>query len=139
MQKKYAEDVQFVMVYLREAHPTDGWAMGEASKVADPIDLATRSDVAARCCTELSFDFPVVVDTMDDATAVRWAAWPERLFVIGVDGRIAYTGDSGPFGFNPSRAYGGMNGNKAGVCLESFLDAWLPTHRKRPDLRNIPR
>lgn len=29
-----------------------------------------------------------------------YAAWPERLYVIGTDGRIAYKGGMGPFEFD---------------------------------------
>lgn len=125
MQQEFQEQVQFVLVYLREAHPKGGWEMSDWSVLEDPTDLAARTAVAAHCCKELKFDSPIVVDTMDDDTAVRWSGWPERLFVVSSEGKIAYTGDMGPFGFNPSVAYPGFNGNKAGLCLESFLDAYL--------------
>jgi hypothetical protein len=44
---------------------------------------------------------PCVVDDMDDTADNAYAAWPERLFVVGADGRIAYAGGQGPFGFSP--------------------------------------
>ncbi len=30
-----------------------------------------------------------------------YAAWPERLYVVGTDGRIIYKGGMGPFYFDP--------------------------------------
>ena len=42
---------------------------------------------------------PCVVDSMDNAFDKAYAAWPERLFVVGVDGKIAYAGGQGPFEF----------------------------------------
>lgn len=30
--------------------------------------------------------------------------WPERIDIIGTDGRILYKGDVGPFGFHPEEA-----------------------------------
>ena len=36
---------------------------------------------------------------MDNAVDKAYAAWPERLFVVGVDGKIAYAGGQGPFEF----------------------------------------
>ncbi len=125
MQERFKDQVQFVCVYLREAHPKGGWEMSDWSVLADPASHAERMNVAAHGCKELKFDFPVVVDTMDDATAVRWCGWPERLFLITMQGRIAYTGEMGPFGFNPSIAYPGYDGEKAGICLEEFLDAYI--------------
>ena len=29
------------------------------------------------------------------------AAWLERIYIFDTNGRIAYKGDMGPFGFNP--------------------------------------
>ncbi len=126
MQKRFGDQAQFVMVYLREAHPKGGWEMSDWSVLTDPSSLEARSEVAAHCCSKLGFDFPVVVDSMDDAVSVRWSGWPERLFVVSREGRIAFTGEMGPFGFNPSVAYPGFNGRKAGPCLETFLEAYLP-------------
>ena len=31
-----------------------------------------------------------------------YAAWPERLYLIGVDGRVVYAGGRGPHGFSPA-------------------------------------
>ncbi|MEE3000136.1 MAG: deiodinase-related protein, partial [Pseudomonadota bacterium] len=31
----------------------------------------------------------------------KYAGWPERLYVIGSHGNIAYAGDMGPMGFDP--------------------------------------
>jgi hypothetical protein len=38
---------------------------------------------------------------MDNAADELYAGWPERLYVIGADGRIAYKGKTGPFGYHP--------------------------------------
>ena len=42
------------------------------------------------------------VDEMDDKVMVTYAAWPERLYLVGKDGRIAYAGAPGPAGFSPT-------------------------------------
>ena len=51
--------------------------------------------------TRLALTLPALVDEMDDAVSEAWAAMPERLYVVGRDGRIAYKGDLGPLGFDP--------------------------------------
>ena len=43
-----------------------------------------------------------LVDEMDDSVAKDYAAMPERLYLIGRDGRIAYQGGMGPMYFRPS-------------------------------------
>lgn len=49
----------------------------------------------------LSLELPALVDEMDDAVAAAYGAMPERLYVVGRDGRIAYKGGLGPMLFDP--------------------------------------
>lgn len=95
----------FLAVYVREAHPSDEWQMqaneSEGVLFKQPTTLPQRCDVASRCCETLSITMPMVVDSMDNAVDEMYAGWPERLYVIGADGRIAYAGGRGPMGFKP--------------------------------------
>ena len=45
---------------------------------------------------------PLVVDTIDDRVGHAYSAMPDRLYVIDRDGRVAYQGGRGPFGFKPA-------------------------------------
>ena len=45
---------------------------------------------------------PVVVDEIDDAVASAYGALPDRLYLIGRGGNIAFQGDPGPWGFQPA-------------------------------------
>jgi len=47
---------------------------------------------------------PILVDGMENAASIAFAAWPERIYVVGRDGRIIYSGAPGPYGFDPSEA-----------------------------------
>lgn len=51
--------------------------------------------------TRLGIKLPAVVDRFDDAVEHAYSGWPDRLYVIGRDGRIAYKSRPGPFGFKP--------------------------------------
>jgi hypothetical protein len=120
------------MVYIREAHSTDGWSIEESgwSIIADAQNAPERSAAAAQTCSLLKLPFPVVVDTMDDAVATRWSGWPERLFVIDAEGRVAYVGAQGPWGFWPlaAKAPYGQGGEHAfdhGEPLDRFLENHL--------------
>jgi hypothetical protein len=93
-------------VYVREAHPTDGWRMASNDRVgivvAQPRTTPERTAVAAHCCTALKISMPLVVDTLDDRVGHAYSGMPDRLYVVGRDGRVVYKGGRGPFGFNPA-------------------------------------
>ena len=42
-----------------------------------------------------------VIDGIDNTVADVYGGWPDRLYLVGADGRIAYQGGPGPFGFKP--------------------------------------
>jgi hypothetical protein len=99
----YADRVAFFLVYVREAHPEDGWVLADNRRqgiaIDDPADAAARGEVAAACAGRYAIDIPVLVDDVDDAVARRYGGWPDRLALIGRDRRIAYIGGPGPSGF----------------------------------------
>ena len=39
------------------------------------------------------------MDGLDDGVGLAYGAWPDRLYVIDRDGRVAYKSRAGPFGF----------------------------------------
>ena len=51
---------------------------------------------------KMALEIPALVDEMDDAVAAAYAAMPERLYLVGRDGRIAYQGGMGPMFFRPT-------------------------------------
>jgi hypothetical protein len=108
MYQSHKDRVAFLFVYVREAHPVDGWQVD--SNVTDgvlfekPRTDERRREIARACCDRLKLTMPCAVDGLDNAVDDLYAAWPERVFIIGVDGRIAYAGDQGPWGFKPDDA-----------------------------------
>jgi hypothetical protein len=70
--------------------------------VEDPTTLEERRKVADVCLSKLALKgIPALVDTLDDAASRAYDAWPDRLALIGRDGRVAYHGGRGPVGFLP--------------------------------------
>jgi hypothetical protein len=63
--------------------------------------MAERAEVGEACMIKLALEPPALVDEMDDAVAKAYAAMPERLYLIGKDGNIAYKGGMGPMFFRP--------------------------------------
>jgi len=97
-----------VFVYVAEAHATDGWQMEsnveEDVLVANHVTIDDRFAAARESVERLDLTLPVLVDQMDDAVSNAFAAWPERIYVVDRDGRIADVGGPGPFEFDPDAA-----------------------------------
>ncbi len=97
--------MQFFVVYIREAHALDSLLPkggGEDPVVEDPRTLAERQVLAETCLSKLALEaIPALVDTLDDAANRAYDAWPDRLYLIGRDGRVRYQGGPGPDGFAP--------------------------------------
>ena len=68
----------------------------------DPTTTDERTDVAESCAIRLEIEMPVVVDEIDDAVASAYGALPDRLYLIGQGGHVAFQGEPGPFGFQPA-------------------------------------
>lgn len=69
---------------------------------ADPKSLDERANVAGVCVRNLGIEFPAVVDEADNRTERAYTGWPDRLYVIDRDGRVAYKSAPGPYGFKPA-------------------------------------
>jgi hypothetical protein len=95
--------VEFFVVYIREAHPTDEWQVesneSEGILFSQPTTLAARSDIAQVCSLKLDLPIPTLVDDMENSTDRKYYALPDRLYLVGRDGRVAYRGGPGPFAF----------------------------------------
>ncbi len=125
--QQYHDRVQFIVIYIREAHPVDGWWLGggvfglamkvrrskAATDVYDPKTMEERRQVAARCESALQYGIPTLVDEIDDPVNRAYAAIPTRLYLVGTDGRVVYAGGLGPFGFKPQELK---------VAIERLLD-----------------
>ena len=61
---------------------------------------AIAEAVATTCSLDLHLPLPVLVQEMDNAIAEAYSAAPERLYLIGVDGRVAYHRGAGPHFFD---------------------------------------
>jgi hypothetical protein len=96
------------VIYIQEAHPSDAWQMAsnvrENVVFATPKSLADRDQVAGACVRKLGIEIPALVDGFDDSVERAYTAWPDRLYVLDREGRVAWKSAPGPFGFDPSAA-----------------------------------
>lgn len=99
----YKDKAHIYVMYIREAHPTDGRAIqGNKFKIADPKSLEERQKVAQAFAAQLKLSIPILVDGLDDKVEKAYAGWPDRIYVIDAGGKIVHKGDPGPRGFSPS-------------------------------------
>ena len=70
-------------------------------RIYDPQTIEERRKVAGMCEAGLQYGIRTYVDEMDDDVMTAYAARPERMYLVGQDGRVAYAGGRGPFGFEP--------------------------------------
>ena len=93
------------MVYITEAHPSDVWQMESNLKdkvvFASPRNEDERASVAGTCVRKLGIEVPALLDEFGNSTESAYTAWPDRLYLIDRNGRVAYKSKPGPFGFKP--------------------------------------
>jgi len=85
----------------------------EAVFFAQPKTLDERSAIADSCALRLELSIPTLIDDMENSTDQKYYALPDRLYLIGRDGRIAFRGGPGPWGFVA---------DELESAIESYLD-----------------
>jgi hypothetical protein len=97
--------VAFRVVYIQEAHPTDGWQLpvNVRQNVLLPYarTLAQRAEAAEACARNLKLEIPALLDTPDNEAEKAFTGWPDRLYLIGRGGKVLFKSAPGPFGFHP--------------------------------------
>ena len=101
---RFRDQVEFFVVYVQEAHPTDGWQT--ESNVAEGIlfrqhqSFEEREEVANSCSLNLHIPLPILIEEINNAIDEAYGAAPERLYLIGADGKVTYQGGAGPHFFD---------------------------------------
>ena len=102
--RRYRDDVEFFVVYVQEAHSTDGWQvdsnLDEGVLYRQHQSYDERESVAQSCSIDLHIDLPIIIEEMDNAIDEAYGAAPERLYLVAADGRVAYHGGAGPHFFD---------------------------------------
>ena len=101
---QYKDRVEFFVVYVQEAHPTDGWQtdsnLGEGILFRQHQSFQERDETAQSCTIGLHISIPTLVEEIDNDIDEAYGAAPERLYLIGKDGRVVYHGGTGPHFFD---------------------------------------
>lgn len=97
--RDFRDVADFLVVYIAEAHSTDGWAFTNNFDINQHQSLEERLS-AAQILVQNEPLCPVVVDEMSNVTAIKYGAQPERLYVLQA-GKVLYKGSIGPWGYDP--------------------------------------
>jgi hypothetical protein len=73
----------------------------EGVTIAQPKTTKERTKIAFECCSVLKMTMPLLVDEVNDRVGHAYSGMPDRLYLIDREGKIAYKGGRGPFGFKP--------------------------------------
>lgn len=118
IRKDFENEVELVLVYIKEAHPEDEWQMDsnvESEVVFEqPKTFEARSDLAQTFVDRMKVETETLVDDIRNTAMACYAAWPERIYVIDREGRILYKGGMGPFYFAPDELREFLTNMKSG-------------------------
>lgn len=108
MYQTYRDRAQFFIVYIAEAHALDEWQLASNEREGvcyrQPTNFEERLALARLVEGTLGLTIPTLVDGMDNTAGEIFAGWPERIYIIGADGRILYQGGPGPYEFKPQES-----------------------------------
>lgn len=111
--QRNADIADSLLVYIEEAHPSDGWMSTDA-----PYNIPKHRCLEDRLSAAqlMHLEVPgclVVVDTMENCSSAAYGAYFDRLYVLH-EGKIVYQGARGPEGYRISE-----------------LRDWLDAYRQR--------
>ncbi|BDS06519.1 hypothetical protein NT6N_15590 [Oceaniferula spumae] len=96
--EKYSGNADFWWIYIQEAHASDGRRPSRTVKIPLHKTFQDREKAATGCSASSSLKVPVLLDDMNDSASKAYSALPERFFILGTDGKVAYAGKRGPHG-----------------------------------------
>jgi hypothetical protein len=100
----WRDRVEFFCVYIQEAHPEGGWQVEhnvtEGVVFEQPETADERAHIAQTCVLRTGFQMPLLLDSMDNAIDRRFAALPERLYLLDDRGVVAWKSVMGSGGFD---------------------------------------
>ena len=117
LRKDFQDQAEFLLVYVKEAHPEDEWRSAGNTKQGilfkQPTTIEERRDIARAFIGKMDVETRTLVDDMANTAEELYAAWPERIYVIDRGGTIIYKGGIGPYFFDPDE-------------VREFLETRLP-------------
>jgi len=95
----FKDKVDFLTVYILEAHSEDTWPMGFEIKYNQTHTLEARAQVARDFISQNNYELPLRIDEApSNKFNTVFAAWPLRYYLLEPSGKILYIHEpEGPF------------------------------------------
>lgn len=101
MAAEFSGRVDFLSVYIAEAHASDAWPLGNIVATPDHKSMEERLAAANDFVTRFGSQLPCVVDGMTNAFDEAFAVWPERFYVVDNDRTMYLVGyPTNEFGYD---------------------------------------
>uniref|UniRef100_A0A8C5WJ37 Iodothyronine deiodinase n=1 Tax=Leptobrachium leishanense TaxID=445787 RepID=A0A8C5WJ37_9ANUR len=98
---RHLHAADFLLVYIEEAHPSDGWVSTDSPYQIPRHQSLQDRLAAAQLMLQGAPGCRVAADTMSNASNAAYGAYFERLYVI-LEGEVVYQGGRGPEGYSIS-------------------------------------
>ena len=109
--------MQFVLVYIQEAHPgsitsvPNEKGVKELQIIPQTATTPERMQNLWQFMALMKLTMPAVIDSDDNLAKRDFAGWPDRLYSIGLDGKIAFKSAPGPVGFKVPNLEASLHNN----------------------------
>lgn len=106
LHNSFRNDVDMYIIYIGEAHPSDGWNLRK-SYYADQPSYPKHKSMIERLNVAKDFEntvksittVPIFVDNFENKTDEFFIALPERLVIID-NKRVSFIGGEGPWNYS---------------------------------------
>ncbi len=92
LRRQLGDAVRWVMIYTREAHPTDGWVAPMNTRLGIEIPQHTSFDkrikCAKLCAQKMDLKLTVLVDGIENKVTDAYSGAPNRGYVIDAEGKV---------------------------------------------------
>jgi len=89
--EQWKAEVDFVVVYIMEAHASDEWPIYQVENIEQHKSLAARIQAASKYQNDIEChpQLPFMVDTLQNEFNCEFASWPFRFWVLHqCDGQV---------------------------------------------------
>jgi len=100
--KRFEVEVDFLTIYINEAHPKGGWeAPDQPNVVADAASTEERHKAAMDFFKKCGYAGKLAVDSIENHGMLLYSGMPDRIFVIDASRRFVHVQEPGPLGYQP--------------------------------------
>ncbi len=92
LRREFGDAVRWVMIYTKEAHPTDGWVVPMNTRLGIEFPQHTSFTDRLECAKErtekMALKMHVVVDGIENKVTEAYSGHPNRGYVIDAEGKV---------------------------------------------------